>query len=253
MGRQLISLRLRDSGREPDSPVLEPTIALSRSRYIASMRIDVFADIACPWCYVGERRLERALQAHPDLEVDWHWHAFQLQPQMPPRGREWQSFIVEKFGGAQNRDAAFAHVVQAGALEGIGFDFQNMPVAPNTVNAHRLVKLAERHALGQRAAETIFCAYFTEARDVTDPDVLEALGVEIGLEAARVRSFLESDELRQDVFDDQREAERLGITGVPFFVFDQKYALSGAQPLEIFQRALETARSSQTADARLPA
>jgi predicted DsbA family dithiol-disulfide isomerase len=219
------------------------------------MRIDVFADIACPWCYVGERRLERALRAHPDLRVQWQWHAFQLQPQMPPRGLPWQSFIVQKFGGAQNRDAAFAHVVQAGALEGIQFDFQNMPVAPNTVNAHRLVKLAEQHDLGERAAEMLFKAYFSDARDVTDPEVLTVLGVDIGLEATQVRAMLESDEFRAHVFEDQREAEQLGITGVPFFVFDQKYALSGAQPLEVFQRALKTvmAESSQTADARIPA
>jgi predicted DsbA family dithiol-disulfide isomerase len=205
------------------------------------MRIDVFADIACPWCFVGERRLKRALLEFPQLRVEWHWHAFQLQPQMPERGLPWQSFIVQKFGGAQNRDAAFAHVVDAGAGEGIEFDFVHMPVAPNTVNAHRLVLLAASRGFGQAAAEALFKAYFTEARDVTDPAVLEEIGASIGLDAGQVRSMLERDDLREDVRNAQLEAEQLGVTGVPFFVFDQKYALSGAQPLEVFTRAIRTA------------
>lgn len=213
------------------------------------MRIDVYSDIACPWCFVGERRLRRALSSHPDVKVDWHWHAFQLQPQMPPRGKPWQAFIVQKFGGAGNRDAAFSHVVQAGALEGIVFDFQNMPVAPNTVNAHRVVKLAEEYGLGQRAAEALFQAYFSDARDVTDPMTLEAIGVEVGLEGTAVRDVLGSERFVADVFNDQRDAENLGITGVPFYVFENKYALSGAQPLEVFERAITTA----SADARVPA
>jgi predicted DsbA family dithiol-disulfide isomerase len=204
------------------------------------MRIDVFADIACPWCFVGERRLDRALLEFPDVHVEWHWHAFQLQPQMPARGLPWESFIVSKFGGAANRDAAFAHVVEAGKLEGIVFDFNTMPIAPNTVNAHRLVLLAAKSGLGQAAAEALFTAYFSDAKDVTDPVILEEIGVQLGLEAGRIRAMLESEELIDDVRNAQLEAERLGVTGVPFFVFDQKYALSGAQPIEMFKRAIET-------------
>jgi predicted DsbA family dithiol-disulfide isomerase len=205
------------------------------------MRIDVFADIACPWCFVGERRLDRALLEFPELQVEWYWHAFQLQPQMPARGLPWESFIVSKFGGAANRDAAFAHVVEAGRLEGIVFDFKTMPVAPNTVNAHRLVLLAAGRGSGQAAAEALFTAYFSEAKDVTDPLTLEQIGVKLGLEAERVRAMLQSDEFIDDVRNAQLEAERLGVTGVPFFVFDQKYALSGAQPVEMFRSAVETA------------
>ncbi len=210
------------------------------------MRIDVFSDIACPWCYVGERRLKKALATFPDLEIDWHWHAFQLQPQMPVRGLEWQAFIVQKFGGSAQRDAAFAHVVESGRLEGIVFDFVKMPVAPNSVGAHRLVLAAQARGAGQTVAEALFKAYFTEAQDITDPAVLEQIGTAHGLEG--VGAMLESDLYVSDVRDAQREASDLGVTGVPFIVFDQAYALSGAQPLEVFERAIKTAM-----DARIPA
>jgi predicted DsbA family dithiol-disulfide isomerase len=207
------------------------------------MRIDVFSDIACPWCFVGERRLKKALATFPDLEIDWHWRAFQLQPQMPLRGFEWQSFIVQKFGGANQRDAAFAHVVESGRLEGIVFDFVKMPVAPNTVNAHRLVLMAQQSGAGQAVAEALFKAYFTDAQDITDPSVLESIGAAHGLEA--VTAMLETDLYVSDVHDAQQEASQLGVTGVPFIVFDERYALSGAQPLEVFQRAIQTAMDAQ--------
>lgn len=207
------------------------------------MRIDMYSDIACPWCYVGERRLEKALATFPDLEIDWHWHAFQLQPQMPPRGVEWQSFIVQKFGGAGQRDAAFAHVVESGRLEGIVFDFVKMPVAPNTVNAHRLVLMAQAKGVGQAVAEALFKAYFTDAQDITDPVVLEQIGAAHGLEG--VGAMLETDLYVTDVRDAQLEASQLGVTGVPFIVFDERFALSGAQPLEVFTRAIKTALDAQ--------
>ena len=207
------------------------------------MRIDVFSDIACPWCYVGERRLKQALATFPDLEIDWHWRAFQLQPQMPPRGVEWQSFIVQKFGGTGQRDAAFAHVIESGRLEGIIFDFVKMPVAPNTVKAHRLVLMAQQAGAGQAVVEALFKAHFTDAQDITDPAVLEQIGAAHGLE--RVSAMLETDLYASDVRDAQVEASQLGVTGVPFIVFDERYALSGAQPLEVFTRAIQTALDAQ--------
>ena len=207
------------------------------------MRIDVFSDIACPWCYIGERRLVKALVSFPNLEIDWHWRAFQLQPQMPPRGLEWQNFIVQKFGGAGQRDAAFAHVVESGRLEGIVFDFVKMPVAPNTVGAHRLMLMAQAIGAGQAVAEALFKAYFTDAQDITDPAILEQIGAAHGLEG--VSAMLETDLCVKDVHDAQLEASQLGVTGVPFIVFDQRYALSGAQPLEVFTRAIQTALDAQ--------
>ena len=210
-----------------------------------SIRIDVFSDIACPFCYIGDARLELLLEqfraTRPNLEVQWVWHPFQLQPDLPERGIPWEAFSVQKFGGLEARRSAFAHVVQAGQGEGIVFDFERMPVAPNTLNAHRLVLLASDHGLGKAMALALYRAYFSQAQDVTDPQELGRIALEVGLDAQAVEDVLAGDRFRAEVQSSQLEAQRLGISGVPFFVFDQKFAISGAQPRSVFERALERA------------
>jgi predicted DsbA family dithiol-disulfide isomerase len=203
------------------------------------IRIDVFSDIACPFCYIGDSRLERVIESHPELEMEWVWHPFQLQPDLPERGIPWDVFSVQKFGGLEARRSAFAHVIQAGASEGIEFDFERMLVAPNTLNAHRLVLLATAHGLGKTMALALYKSYFTQARDITDPHELERIALEVGLDAIAVQEFFPSDLYRDDVRASQLEANRLGISGVPFFIFDQKFAVSGAQPVEVFTQVLE--------------
>jgi predicted DsbA family dithiol-disulfide isomerase len=211
------------------------------------IRVDVFSDIACPFCYVGDTRLEHVIEAHPELSMEWIWHPFQLQPDLPERGIHWETFSVQKFGGLEARRSAFAHVIQAGASEGIVFDFERMPVAPNTLNAHRLVLLASERGLGKAMALALYKSYFSEARDVTNPEELERIGMAVGLEAGQVQLLLSNDLYRDDVQASQLEAQRLGISGVPFFIFNQKLAVSGAQPRSVFEQALERVRTSATA------
>jgi predicted DsbA family dithiol-disulfide isomerase len=206
-----------------------------------TIRVDVFSDIACPFCYIGDTRLERVLESHPELEMEWIWHPFQLQPDLPERGIPWATFSVQKFGGLEARRSAFAHVIQAGASEGIGFDFERMPVAPNTLNSHRLVLLASEHGLGKAMALTLYNAYFTQATDITDPNELERIALELGLDQGAVQELLSSDLYLEAVQASQLEANRMGISGVPFFVFNQKFAVSGAQPVAVFEQALERA------------
>jgi predicted DsbA family dithiol-disulfide isomerase len=208
-----------------------------------TIRVDVFSDIACPFCYIGDTRLERVLESRPDLEMHWVWHPFQLQPDLPERGIPWDTFSVQKFGGLEARRAAFAHVIRAGAGEGITFDFEHMPVAPNTLNAHRLVLLAAEHGLEKAMALALYNAYFTQARDITDPRELERIALEVGLDSSALQALFSSDMYRDDVRASQLEAQRLGISGVPFFIFDQKFAVSGAQPVEVFTQVLERVTS----------
>ena len=203
-----------------------------------SVRLDVFSDIACPFCFIGDARLERVLKAHPDLELNWFWHPFQLQPDLPKRGVPWDEFSRQKFGSLEGRRAAFAQVVLNGSSEGIEFDFERMPVAPNTLDAHRLVLLASTQEFGKPMSGALYRAYFCQARDITDPNVLEALAVGVGLEEGAVRDLLGGNEFSDEVRASQLEAARLGISGVPFYVFNQKFALSGAQPSEEFEMAL---------------
>jgi len=208
------------------------------------MKVEVFSDVACPWCYVGDGRLERALLERPEVQVERKWRPFQLQPGMP-RGTRWAEFSQQKFGGAVNRQAAFERVVEAGSSEGIVFDFENMPFAPNTEDAHRLILWAERQGLGTQMSTRLFKAYFSEARDVMDLETLAGLAGEVGLEREGTLEFLKGHELRLEVGQSQNKAAQLGVSGVPFYVFGGKYALSGAQPLEVFLRAIDMVKAEE--------
>ena len=153
----------------------------------------------------------------------------------------WDEFSRQKFGSIEGRRAAFAQVVRNGSSEGIEFDFERMPVAPNTLDAHRLVLLASAQGLGKPMSRALYRAYFCQARDITDPIVLEQLAVSVGLELATVRNLVAGSEFSDEVQTSQLEAAKLGVSGVPFYVFNQKFALSGAQPPEMFEMALERA------------
>jgi predicted DsbA family dithiol-disulfide isomerase len=204
------------------------------------LQIEVFSDIACPFCFIGDTRLTRILEAYQHLEIDWHWHPFQLQPDLPKRGLPWETFSRQKFGSLEGRRAAFAQVVQNGASEGIEFDFERMPVAPNTSDAHRLVLYASAQGLGKATSSALYRAYFCQALDITDPAELERIAVNVGLESG-VRELLSGVHLQNEVRASQAQASKLGISGVPFYIFNQKYALSGAQTPAVFEMALNRA------------
>ncbi len=203
------------------------------------MKIDVYADIACPWCYIGEKRLEQALSMRPDVNAELQWRPFQLRPEMPKDGVAWSDFEVQKFGGHEKAQQIFARVTSAGAEDGIDFRFDKIPVAPNTLDAHRLVLFAREQGREWEAVAALFVAHFTEGRNVGDLDTLVAIGEGIGLDAGAVRDYLQSDRNAEAVTESQEEAYSVGVQGVPFYVFDERYALSGAQPLETFLWALD--------------
>ncbi len=205
-----------------------------------TVTLDLFSDIACPWCYVGETRFDLAA-AQTGIRVERRWHPFQLQPDMPPDTR-WMDFAPAKFGGPAQMKSAFSHVVSAGAESGITFDFERMPYAPNTMDAHRLILWAQDTEGTEQAfalAHALYRAYFTDARHIGDPSVLADIADEVGLDRAAAVTHLASKKGRAVVEASQAEAERLGVRGVPFFVLGGKYALNGAQPVEVFVQALE--------------
>ena len=202
------------------------------------MTIDVFADIACPWCYIGERRLFAAL-AQRKLDVQPRWRPFQLQPHLPPTGLPWRAFVEQKFGGWERAQAGFRHVAAAAEADGIVFDFEHVASAANTTDAHRLILFAREHDREWEAAEALFHAYFTEGRNLNVLDDLLAAAVAAGLDAQQTKAYLASDAGRREVLESQETARELGITGVPCTVFDNRFALSGAQPVEVFVQALD--------------
>lgn len=205
------------------------------------LTIDLWADVVCPWCYIGERRLLRALR-EVGAEAVVRWRPYQLDPTLPPEGVPWSDYVQRKFGGLERARPMFAHVAAAAAQEGIDLDFGRMQRSPNTVDAHRLILLAEREGDGLEVAEAVYRAHFTEGRDVGDRQVLEEIGGEAGL--LGVRETLAGDAFRSEIRDAAAEARRIGIQGVPFFVFEGRLAVSGAQRVEVFRQALEEARAA---------
>ena len=207
------------------------------------MRIEVWADLVCPWCWIGETRLYRALEQRPDVQAEIVWRPFQLQPDLPPEGKPWDEVVREKFGGPERARAMFAHVAAAGAADGLAFDLERIAAHPNTRDAHRLVLLAQEAGLGREMAEALFRANFQEGRDIGKTGVLADVGAQVGLDRDRVARFLGGDQLGRVVDESQAEARALGVEGVPFFVLEGKYAFSGAQPVDTFVAVLDRVRA----------
>ncbi len=212
---------------------------------MGKIRIDLFADIACPWCYIGEARLEQALAQHADLEVERHWHPYQLTPDVPPEGIPWSTFVEAKFGSMEQAGTMFARVAQVAEEEGLRMNFDAITVSPNTRDAHRLILMAGDGEEQMAVAKAVFKAYFADGANVSDRETLISIAGAIGLKEDNVRTYLESDQGNEVVTDSQREAERLGISGVPFFIINERYGISGAQPVETFLRAIERAMEEQ--------
>jgi len=209
------------------------------------MKIDVYADVVCPWCYVGEKRLAAALQRRSDLDVERRWRPFQLRPEMPAGGVPWRPFALEKFGGEENMGRAFAHVAAAGEPDGVSFDFERIASAPNTVDAHRLILRAAELGRQWPVVDTLFRGYFAEGRDLNDADDLAAMTAEAGLDAQETRDYLAGDAGAREVWESQKTAAELGIAGVPFYVLENRYAVSGAQPVEAWLGALDAVEAER--------
>ncbi len=205
------------------------------------MKVEIWSDIACPWCYIGRRRLEKALDQfdHRD-QVEVVWRSYQLDPNAP---RDFDGtvndLLVQRYGMSRAQaEAAHERVTALAAQEGLDYHFESAhPV--NSFDAHRLIHLAAEHDQQGAMKERLQRAYFTEGALVSDEDTLVRLAVEVGLDAAEVRSALDGDAYAEAVEADVRRARAIGISGVPFFLFDEKYAVSGAQPSALFSTALE--------------
>jgi len=210
------------------------------------LRIDVWSDIACPWCYIGKRRLETALAHFANRDsVDLVWHAFELDPAAPAvRDTTQQSYaerLAKKYGTSVARaEAMIQRVADTAAEEGLRFDSSRKQPG-NTFNAHRLLHLAHLRGLQGLLKERLLAAYHSEGAAIGDSATLQRLAVEVGLDADEVDSVLSSDLYAREVRDDEAEAGAIGVDGVPFFVIGRRYAVAGAQPAELLLQALNKA------------
>ncbi|MCC6792864.1 MAG: DsbA family oxidoreductase [Thermomicrobiales bacterium] len=216
------------------------------------MRVEIWSDVVCPWCYIGKRRFEKALATfeHAD-EVEVVWRSFQLNPAQPKGVREpLEESLAAKFGSSVEQVRAMnEHVASLAAAEGLAYDFARYNVV-NTFDAHRLAHLAAAHGLGAELHERFLRAQLVEGEVLDDPETLVRLAAEVGVPEADARRVLAGDAYAAEVDADAREAMALGGNGVPFFVIDRRYGISGAQPVEVFLRALETAARDREPVAR---
>jgi predicted DsbA family dithiol-disulfide isomerase len=218
------------------------------------VHVDVVSDVICPWCFVGKRRLEKALRTLPaHVETEVVWHPFELNPEMPREGIDRRAYREAKFGSLEASRAGDARLAAAGGTEGIVFAFDRILRTPNTFDAHRLIWLAQRESLQDPIVEALFRRYFLEGADIGARETLVDVAVASGLNRERVDGFLDSDEGVAVVRQAEAEARTLGIHGVPHFIINGKYAISGAQSAEIlaaaFDRVLTPDPSPNTAAA----
>lgn len=206
------------------------------------MRIDIWSDVVCPFCYIGKKRLEKAAeQAGVELEV--HWHSFQLDADAPQRQEISNSVrLAQKYGRSLAEvEEMQRNIAEMAKAEGIEFNWQNAN-SGNTLDAHRIIHLAQSKGLGSEAKEAFFYSYMTDGLAIGERETLEDVAARIGLNPVEVDDVLDSDQYADFVkFDEATARDQLNVTGVPFFVFDQRIALSGAQPTEVFVQVLEKA------------
>ena len=200
------------------------------------MKIEIWSDIMCPFCYIGKRQLETALKEFPGNDFEIEWKSFQLDPTITPQsGKDVYTFLAERKGiSVEQSIEMHKGVVERAKSVGLDYHFDKAIIS-NSLTAHRIIQLAKAKKLGDEMEEIFFKSYFTEGRDLNDGPTLVELAVKAGLDQDLVLQVLKDENLfLKEVHHDITEAQEIGVQGVPFFVFDRKYAVSGAQPVEAF-------------------
>ena len=209
------------------------------------MQIDVVSDTVCPWCFIGKRRLARALEMRPEIAFDVQWRPYQLDPNIPREGVDRASYMKAKFGDGP-RVAAMSESLKAeGLREGISFAFEKIDRRPNTIDSHRLIRWAANAGIQDAVVERLFAAYFLEGRDIGDPGVLEFLAADAGMDSIEVASLLAENTDRAAVEREAKLAGEMGITGVPTFIFASKYVISGAREAELLVQLIDKALENE--------
>jgi predicted DsbA family dithiol-disulfide isomerase len=208
-----------------------------------NLSVEVISDVICPWCFIGKRRLEKAIAAL-DTPVKVRWLPDQINPTTPKEGISRREYRTKQFGSWERSMEFDANIVAAGKDEGISFDFERMGRTPNTLDAHRLIWLAETEGVQDAVVEALFRAYFTEGRDISERQTLIDVVAEAGLDRQRAQVMLSSDEGTDAIEEACDQARRLGVDGVPYFIINGKTTLSGAQPPEAFLEAFRQATGS---------
>ena len=212
----------------------------------AALTLDVVSDSVCPWCYVGKRNLDAALAQITDLDVTVSWRPFQLDPTIPREGISRHDYMARKFGPEKIKEI-HTRLEGIGKAAGIDFAFDKIEKSPNTLNAHRLIRWSQASGKQTDVVEALFCAYFTQGKDIGAQTVLTDIARDFGLDAREIGAALQTDHDEKEVQEEIATAMRMGVSGVPFFIIAGRYGMSGAQPPDMLADVIRKAAAEATA------
>jgi predicted DsbA family dithiol-disulfide isomerase len=203
------------------------------------IKIDIVSDVVCPWCYIGKRRIEKAMASlSGDFDFAVSYLPFELNPQTPKEGFDQKEYLSGKFGGEEKYNQITAHVTNVALQEGLHFDFNKQHISPNTRDAHRVIWFAKKEGKQLAVKEAFMKAYFEDGVDLTQKENIIAVASSAGLDAVRIATLLDSNEGWQEVNQLEQQNHQRGISGVPFYIINNQYGISGAQPSDVFVKAL---------------
>jgi predicted DsbA family dithiol-disulfide isomerase len=203
-----------------------------------TIKLDIMSDPICPWCFIGKAHLDKAIAEHPNHPFEIEWHPFQLNPDMPEGGMGRREYLEGKFGGKEAAVRAYAPVVENAKKSGVDINFEAMKCTPNTINAHRLIHWAGIEGRQTAAVSALFKAFFTDARDIGDTEVLADIADSIGMDAAVVTRLLKTDEDLKEIRERDSHSRKMGISSVPTFIIANQHAVPGAQPPELWAQVI---------------
>ena len=215
------------------------------------IKIDVVSDVVCPWCYIGKRRLEKAMAAAADqYDFQVAYHPFELNPATPPTGVNQSAYLTEKFGGQERYQSITDHTSSVAALDGLELNFAKQAILPNTRKAHALIFAAQNSGIQVPVADAFFRAYFTDGVDLSKDANLVDIAVKSGLDKTVAETAISSDALLDSITSQEREMQNLGISAVPFFIFNSEFGVSGAQASETFIKIFDELKKADAQEAQ---
>ena len=204
------------------------------------IKIDIVSDTVCPWCYIGKKRLDKAIEDYKGQEFEINWHAFQLNPNMPIEGINRELYLSTKFGGKERADNIYEQIKIAGSSSNISFNFNEMSIMPNSFYSHMLIELSKKQNLQNEIAESLFDAFFIKGKNIGNLSELTNIAISNNIEDFNEDLFKNRKDLRNIIQTSDENSRSKGVSGVPFFIINNNYAISGAQESEVFKKIFET-------------
>jgi predicted DsbA family dithiol-disulfide isomerase len=203
------------------------------------IELDIFSDTVCPWCYIGKKRLENALNKYKNLKIKQTWRPFQLNPGMPPDGMDRQEYLISKFGSSDAAKTVYENIYEEGVKEGINFNFDLIEVTPNSFNSHRLLALAYNANIQEKVLDDLFESYFLHGKDIGDPNILLQIAIKHNIDAEEFKSYLSDQENIEPLANEEIQAKKMGINSIPTFIVNKQIVINGAQTSENFELIFE--------------